>query len=231
MKTVLIIVSIVIIIVILGVIALLVKVIPAINKAVDMAEKYPPIENSTPVSEKMPGMDKYEYFCSDGGPFVLLPSVIKNQWKGVGNLINILSPKTDYGKACKVVYEEGSHGFINAYNSQVFVVDSPMLATHKESDGDTFYIYALVVWQTDDLDSLIDLAVNTVQENDFISTEENIQCGEDGFVFMYAGDIYGDCMYGVKDLSAKTGVYDISGAQWKNEGSEVRILKFSLLRE
>ena len=207
----------------------LVKIIPVIHKAIDMAEKNPSMESPIPVPDKMAGMEKYAYFCSDGGPFVLLPSAIKDQWKGSGGLINILSPKSDYGKACKVISEEGSHGVIDAYDSRIFVVDAPMLAMHKESTKDTtLFIYALVAWQDEDLDGLVDLAINATKEAGFTKTENSIQCGDQGFVFMYAGDIYGDCMYDVKDISAKAGNYRVFESRWINEGREVRIFKLSL---
>lgn len=227
MKIVLVVILLLVVVVVLGVILFFIKILPAINKAIDMAEKHPPIESSRSVSETILGMEKYEYFCSDGGPFILMPSAIKHQWKGVGKLLNVLSPKTDYGRACQVVYSEGAYGMINAYSNQVFVVDSPMLATNKECDGKSVIIYALVSWQVDNLDALIDIACSTLQEEDFTSTEESIQC-KDGFVFMYAGDIYDDCLYGVKNISAKAGIYNISKACWKEDGNEVRIFKFTL---
>jgi hypothetical protein len=48
--------------------------------------------------------------------------------------------------------------------------------------------------RAEDLDDLIDIAVDATKESNFVPTKESVQCGNDGFVFMYAGDIYGDCL-------------------------------------
>lgn len=184
------------------------------------------------VSGEVQGMEKYDYFCSDGGPFILMPSTLKKQWKGASGLLDAVSPNSDYGKACRILSggQDGcAGGIINVYDNQVFVVDAPMLAMPKEFDDTAFFIYALVSWQDLDLDGLIDIVKDSIKESDFITSQESFNLNVDGLVFMYAGDVYGNCMYGFKDIVVKTGTYNISEATFKDNDSEVRIFRFSLL--
>lgn len=177
------------------------------------------------------GMENYSYFCSDGGPFVLLPLTIKKKWKGVTLLSNPLAPGSDYGKACQVVtsgYDGCGYGVIDAYNHKVFVLDAPMMAMSKELNKAAFCIYGLVSWKDNNLDGLIDTAKGTLTESDFTKTGKSVEFDVDGLVFMYAGDRYGNCMYSFREISLKAGAYNISEARWKNDGSEVRVLRFNL---
>lgn len=204
------------------------NVVWSINQAMDAAENARPMEGSISAPQATAGMEKYDYFCSDGGPFILIPSSIKAKWKGSGSVVNVFSRTGDYWKACNVVSEEGSCGAVRAYSSNIFVVDSPLLATQKANSDSGFFIYAIIAWNADDLDGMIDEAVSIVKEQDFARTQQSVQCDENGFVFMYAGDVYGDFVYDAKEISAKAGIYEVLKASWKTDNKEVIVYQFTL---
>jgi hypothetical protein len=161
-------------------------------------------------------MQKYQYFCSDGGPFVLMSSELRQSWKGVGvrSLLNPLDPKTDYGKACTVTSD---FGVVNVRNSQCLVVNADLaalIALDPNTPDDYLSIYLLKTLKNTNLDATIDQCIKECEQPSFTKTGSTIEFKTDQLTFMWAGDVYADCLYSFADLDLPKGLYEISTADW-----------------
>jgi hypothetical protein len=161
-------------------------------------------------------MQKYQYFCSDGGPFVLISSELRQKWKGVGvrSLLNPLDPKTDYGKACTITTD---FGVVNIRNSQCLVVNADLaalIALDPNAPDDYLSIYLLKTLKNTNLDATIDQCIKACEQLSFTKTGSTIKFKTDQLTFMWAGDVYGDCLYSFTDLNLPNGVYEISTVDW-----------------
>lgn len=191
-------------------------------------EKYTFNENNKPEAKTDPKMEKYKYFCSDGGPFVLITSEVKGKWRGVENILNPLDPKTDYGKACSSIISGVKDGFgiISAHASKVLVVDAPMLAMEPVSKNDTLDIYILKEWKTTDMDSMIEQCKKDLSNKAFRATGETIEMRTNDVTFMWAGDVYGKCVCAFSDFKMQKGKYELLKSEWKDtELGEIVVLR------
>lgn len=162
------------------------------------------------------GMQKYKYFCSDGGPFVLMPSELRDKWKGVENMLDPLDPKTDYGKACTIT---GDFGVIDVRDNQCLVVDAPLMAVDLKKPDKSLSIYLLKQWKSQNLDSMIDQSAEEAENRAFTNTGKTVELKTDQLTFMWAGDVYGNCVYAFTDLNLPNGLYQISTADWQDPNS------------
>jgi len=190
-------------------------------------EKYTVSERNKAYSENMPGMNKYKYFCSDGGPFILITSEIRDKWGGVENMFNPLDPKTDYGKACGIISSaEGDFGIINSRKSEALVVDAPMLAMEQTNKDEVLDIYLLKEWHTNDMDSMIEKCQKDVENKPFENTGKTIEFKTDEVTFMYAGDVYGEFAYNFSNFKIQKGKYELLKFEWENQKlGKITVLK------
>jgi len=49
---------------------------------------------------KVAGMSEFDYLACDGGPHLVLPKELSRQWKDASSYFAVLSPSSDYGRAC-----------------------------------------------------------------------------------------------------------------------------------
>ena len=168
------------------------------------------------------GMKKYKYLSSDGGPFVLITSGIRNKWGGVGNILNPLDPKTDYGKVCGVIAKERTYGVESAfgvtriYQSDLLVAEAPMLAMERSSNEKYVNIYLLDDWRIMSLDSMIDQCREQLENKAFDVTGKTLEFSSDTLTLMYAGDTYGECGYAFNDFQIQKGKYRLLKSVWSD---------------
>lgn len=170
------------------------------------------------------GMNKYEYLCSDGGPFIVIPKSLSTKWKGHKiNLLDPLNPKTDYGRACSV---EGNWGKIKVDNGEALVFADPAMISWKyfEEKGH-LEVYVLKMWKTTDMDSLLDQAISNITSDSFKDTAITMSVDDSGLILIYAGDKIGDSMYGESHLAVDPGLYKIHVAHFKNENEEIELYR------
>jgi len=176
------------------------------------------------------GMQEYRYFSSDGGPFVLMSSELRREWKGVGvrSLFNPLDRKTDYGKACAVTSD---FGVVNVRNGQCLVVNADLIALDANTPDDYLCIYLLKSLKNTNLDAMIDQCIKQCENSSFANSASTIEFSTDRLTFMWAGDVYGDCVYSFTDLNLPSGGYEISTADWHDPNAGhvliVRLTRYS----
>ncbi len=170
------------------------------------------------------GMEKYEYICSDGGPFLVIPKSLSSNWKGhLINILNPLDPKTDYGRACSV---KGKWGLISVGKGSALVLaDPPMVSWSYSEGGKCIDIYVLQLWNNLDLDSLIDQVQLKTSSTAFTDTETLFEVNDSGLLIMYSGDKAGDPMYGEFHIAVEHGVFGIYEAHYKEKNGEVDIYR------
>lgn len=170
------------------------------------------------------GMNKYEYLCSDGGPFIIIPKSLSRKWKGHKiNLINPLDPKTDYGRACSI----GSNwGKIKVGDGEALVfADPPMISWKYFEEEKYLEIYVMKFWKTTDLDSILDRVISNIKSDSFKDTDATIHIDDSGLILVYAGDKIGDSLYGESYLAVDPGLYKIHAANFKNENEEIDLYR------
>ncbi len=183
-------------------------------------EKEPSDYQIDEIDNTVAGMEKYEYLCSDGGPFIVIPKSLGTKWKGHKiNIFDPLDPKTDYGRACSV---GDTWGKIKVGDGEALVfADPPMISWKYFEDKEYLEIYVLKNWKTTDMDSILDGVISNTNIDSFKDTNTTIQIDNSGLVLLFAGDKVGDAMYGESFLSVNSGLYKIFIANFKNENEEV----------
>jgi hypothetical protein len=174
--------------------------------------------------EKPAGMSKYEYTCSDGGPFIVIPKSLGSKWKGHKiSLLNPLNPKTDYGRACAI---EGKSAMIKVSNGNALVLqEPPMVSWRRVDDGKSIDIYCLQMWHEESLDSLLDRVAAKISSAAFADAGSSMEVDASGLLVMYAGDKAGDPIYGQIEITTEQGTYDLSTAQYKTADDEVDVYR------
>ena len=170
------------------------------------------------------GMEKYDYLCSDGGPFIMISKSLGTKWKGYKiNLLDPLDPKTDYGRACNV---GGTWGKIIVGDGESLVfTDPPMISWKYFDDQEYLEIYVLKSWNTTDMDSILDQVISSTTSDSFEDTNTTIQIDDSGLVLLFAGDEVGDAMYGESYLMIDSGLYNIYSANFKNKNEEIDLYR------
>jgi len=75
-------------------------------------------------------------------------------------------------------------------------------------------LYLLKTLKNTSLDPMIDQCIKECEQLSFTKTGSTIEFKTDRLTFMWAGDVYGDCLYSFTDFNLPNGVYEISTADW-----------------
>ncbi|MCK5272536.1 MAG: hypothetical protein KAJ52_08155 [Sedimentisphaerales bacterium] len=176
------------------------------------------------IEESTPGMEKYKYLCSDGGPFIVIQNSLSSKWRGHKiNMANPLDPKTDYGRACSI---KDKWGMITVGMGTALVLADPPMISLGRSEGDKCIdIYVLQMWSNQNLDSLIDQALSGTSVDEFIDTGKLLEVDDSGLLILYAGDKVGDTIYGELNIAVNYGIYSLYKAHYRDKNVELDIYR------
>ena len=152
------------------------------------------------------GLERYEYFCCDGGPHLLLPSALASEWMGVENPDDVLDPATDYGRACAASDKGIALLPVGDGHALVLGPTPPMTAWTVAPDG-SIEVYILESWSTDDLDALIDEARAAPPSSSPGALQWRVPDG--GAILMFAGDTVDAAAYGTMPIPLQAGLYRV----------------------
>ncbi|HUE72874.1 MAG TPA: Imm21 family immunity protein [Pirellulaceae bacterium] len=130
------------------------------------------------------GLKKYKYQCWEGGPHIVLPQSLKASWNGHQIGFHPLDPATDYGRAAAV---PGDFGLISvgAGRALILAQSPPLVAWSPMSSADAIDLFILKSWSDQDLDLLIDAAL---EKADLQHTGDTWLIQDDQLGLYYAGD-------------------------------------------
>jgi hypothetical protein len=177
-------------------------------------------------SEKVPGMSNHDYLACDGGPHLVLPRELGKQWKGAGSLAAVLSPKSDYGRACAATTNK-LMALIAVGSGNAIVLANPPMSAWGHSPESWIDIYYLNAWSDTNLDALIQQAVAAVPTTSMTNSGNTITLSQPGMVLMYSGEPLGSTAYGQYSIPINPGAYNIlAGTYNPNATNEVHIYRF-----
>jgi hypothetical protein len=175
------------------------------------------------IVKKVPGMEKYDYLATDGGPAIVLPVSLSTAWVGYDGIGNPLAKNHDYGRACAV---QDKIDLIKVGSGKALVIQNPpMCAWAKAPAGQGIDIIVLEMWSGDNLDALIETAQRK-SAGKFSDTglSWNINCND--ITLQYAGDPgFGVSAYGRYPIPVKSGTYKIMKFQYNTGKDNVYIYR------
>jgi hypothetical protein len=162
---------------------------------------------------------KIEWFNCDGGPHLLLPRSLLRHWRGARNPMDVLDPKTDYGRACAVL---PPMGLIPVGDGQAVVLAGNISMTgwrhSAEQQGVDLYVPDYLT--ASGPDELVVAAMDTLGHDIIFDTGLRLILKKAGLVLMFAGDVSGNAAYGEMSITTFLGIYRILKAHYRGpEGS------------
>jgi len=159
-------------------------------------------------SKKPAGMSEFDYLACDGGPHLVLPKELSRQWKGANSLLSVLSPTSDYGRACTAVTNQHM-ALIPVGSGQAMVLADPPLSAWGRSTEGWIDIYYLDGWSDTDTDALVKRAVSATPTSVMKDTGKMMRLKEPGLILLFAGDQPGTTAYGESEIPIDAGNYRI----------------------
>ena len=170
-------------------------------------------------SQKVAGMSYYEYLACDGGPHLVLPKELSRQWKGAGSVLAVLSPSSDYGRACAAVANEHMALMPVGTGQAMVLADPPLSAWGRSSEG-WIDIYYLEAWADTNTDAMVKRAVAATPTSAMTDTGKTMTLKEAGLILLFAGDKSGSTAYGEFPIPIEPGTYRILEGHYKTGTSE-----------
>jgi hypothetical protein len=187
-----------------------------------------PPGRSTPsqtTSQKVAGMSDYEYLACDGGPHLVLPKELSRQWKGASSVLAVLSPSSDYGRACATVATQHM-ALLPVGTGQAMVLADPPLSAWGRSTEGWIDIYYLEAWADTNTDAMVKRAVEATPTSAMTDTGKTLTLKEAGLILLFAGDKPGSTAYGEYTIPVEPGTYRIlEGHYTKGTSEEVYIYR------
>jgi hypothetical protein len=181
---------------------------------------------SAAVSQKMAGMKEFDYLACDGGPHLILPKELSQQWKGAGSIAGVLNPKSDYGRACAAT-ANARMALIPVGSGQAMVFDNPPLSSWGHSPEGWIDIYYLEAWPDTNIDAMLKRAIVSLPTDAMSDTGKVMTLTQPGLILLFAGDKPGGTAYGEYALPIDSGSYQILEGHYKAAAAEeVYIYRF-----
>ncbi len=171
------------------------------------------------------GLNKYEYLACDGGPHLVLPAELSNQWKGAGSLLAAVNPNSDYGRACSAVANQRME-LLTVGGGQAMVLADPPLSAWGRSPEDWIDIYFLDGWSDTNTDALVERAVAATPTAVMNDTGKMMTLKKPGLILLFAGDQPGKTAYGESAIPIAAGSYQILEGHYKAGVNEIYIYRF-----
>ena len=159
-------------------------------------------------------MSDFDYLACDGGPHLVLPKELSRQWKGAGSVLAVLSPSSDYGRACAAVTTQHM-ALISVGSGQAMVLADPPLSAWGRSPEGWIDIYYLDAWPDTNTDAVIKRAVAATPTSAMTDTRKVMTFREPGLVMLFAGDKPGSTAYGEYAIPIGAGSYEILEGHYK----------------
>lgn len=165
-------------------------------------------------SQKTPGMSEFDYLACDGGPHLVLPKELSQQWKGGGSIVGVLNPLSDYRRACAAI-TNGYMALISVGNGQAMVLREPPLSSWGRSPEGWVDIYYLESWPDTNTDAVIKRAVAGTPTSAMADTGKSMALTKPGLILLFAGDKPGSTAYGEVAIPIDPGSYRILEGHYK----------------
>jgi len=178
-----------------------------------------PYRSPQPSSEKVASMSDFDYLACDGGPHLVLPKELRRQWAGAGSLLAVLSPSSDYGRACAATTNQ-QMALISVGSGQAMVLANPPLSAWGHSPEGWIDIYYLEAWADTNTDALLKRAIASTPTSAMTDTGKVMTLTESGLILLFAGDKPGSTAYGEYPIPIEPGSYRILEGYWKGGTNE-----------
>jgi hypothetical protein len=168
-------------------------------------------------------MKKLNFFTSDGGPHLLLPNSVREYW-GRTHPGNVLTPGSDYQRACKI---EPPFGLIEIGPAKgLILAGNPMITTWEElPDKNGIDVCVFESWGTENLDAIKTLVQAAQGATTFSDTKLDWIVPEGGLTLMYSGDRPGRSEYGELNVPLKSGRYQVLKGSFQTELGKLMIAR------
>ncbi|HZM06800.1 MAG TPA: Imm21 family immunity protein [Candidatus Saccharimonadales bacterium] len=164
-------------------------------------------------------MSDFDYLACDGGPHLVLPKELRRQWAGAGSLLAVLSPSSDYGRACAATTNQ-QMALISVGSGQAMVLANPPLSAWGHSPEGWIDIYYLEAWADTNTDALLKRAIASTPTSAMTDTGKVMTLTESGLILLFAGDKPGSTAYGEYPIPIEPGSYRILEGYWKGGTNE-----------
>jgi hypothetical protein len=169
------------------------------------------------------GLSHFDYLVCDGGPHLVLPKALSNNWRGITSPSDALNPISEYGKACAAVANQRM-ALIPVSSGQAIVLQNPPMSAWGRSPEGWIDLYYLEGWKDENLDGLIKRAVVATPTASMKDTGKLLTLNEPGLIFLFAGDRPGDTVYGEYHIPIGSGSYRILEARYSVAQKEAVIV-------
>jgi Immunity protein 21 len=176
------------------------------------------------VNTSPPGMSKYPYLASDGGPHLLLPAEAAGSWTGARSMADVMNPRSDYGRACGATTNTRMALIPVGSSSAIVFGGPPMTAWGKSADG-LVEVYYLESWTSMDLDALIAKATAAMPTAALTDSGQLIQFDRPDAFLLYAGDTPSSVTYHCHRISVPVGTYKILVGTYSAQGDSVTVYR------
>ncbi len=161
-----------------------------------------------PSSPKVAGMSEFDYLACDGGPHLVLPKELSQQWKDASSYFAVLSPSSDYGRACAATATQ-KMALIPVGSGQAMVLANPPLSAWGHSPEGWVDIYYLEAWADTNTDVLLKRAIAATPTSVMTDTGKVMTLNESGLILLFAGDKPGHTAFGELPIPIEPGNYRI----------------------
>lgn len=176
------------------------------------------------VETSAPGMSKYPYLATDGGPHLLLPVEAAESWSGASSMAAVMNPRSDYGRACAATANARMALIPVGPHSAVVFANPPMTAWGRSADG-LVEVYYLRSWTRTDLDALIAKATAALPTASLVDTGRVIRFEQPDAYLLYAGDTPSSVVYHCHRVSVPAGTYTILEGNYSAQGESVTVYR------
>jgi hypothetical protein len=177
---------------------------------------------------KLDGMTRYPYLSADGGPHLLLPHSHASSWSGVSSALDVLDPKSDFGRACAAT-EKVQLASISVGQGKAIVLADPPMTSWGRSDDGLIEVYYLETWTDMDLDALISRATSSITTASMTDSGESMELPEPNFFLLYAGDTPNSVAYNLHQVPLPAGDYRILVGSYSGNNEAVTVYRFQPL--
>jgi hypothetical protein len=178
-----------------------------------------PEGGSQATPQKVPGMSNFDYLACDGGPHLVLPKELSGQWKGAPSVSAVLSPTSDYGRACAATTNQHMP-LIPVGNGQAMVLANPPLSAWERSPEGWIDIYYLEAWADTNTDAMLKRAVAATPTSAMTNIGKVMTLAHAGMTLLFAGETLGSTAYGQYSIPIDPGSYRVLEGHYKSSAKE-----------
>lgn len=181
--------------------------------------KNDPETSSQITPQKVPGMSDFDYLACDGGPHLVLSKELNGQWKGAPSMSAVLSPTSDYGRACAATTNQ-LMALISVGKGQAMVLANPPLSAWGRSPEGWIDIYDLEAWADTNTDAMLKRAIAATPTSGMTNTGKVMTLTQTGMTLLFAGDSPGNTAYGQYSIPIDPGSYRVIEGHYKSGAKE-----------